>query len=160
MLFPAGRSPLLFAPLLGEGVELMHIWKGCKGMSEKKRQQNPSTTQSPSLPGALATSALPPRAHSEEGGLSLECKGIGDSQPPAPSSACGGEAELFPAARGSILKEPALKLPWNHLALGLCEEPCDSHPSEMWCVVPPALLYPWLNMGPQEYQQEHCKVLA
>lgn len=62
----------------------------------------------------------------------------GDSQPQALSSACGGDAELFPAARGSILKEPAPKLSWSYLALGLCEEPCDSHPSEMWCAVPPA----------------------
>lgn len=42
------------------GVELTHLWKGCKRMREKKRQQNPSTTHSPSLPGPLATSALPP----------------------------------------------------------------------------------------------------
>ena len=42
------------------GVELTHVWKGCNCMREKKRQQKASTTHSPSLPGPLATSALPP----------------------------------------------------------------------------------------------------
>lgn len=51
------------------GVELTHVWKGCKCMREKKRQQDPSTTHSPQ--GPLATSALPPCAHSKGGGMSL-----------------------------------------------------------------------------------------
>lgn len=42
------------------GVHLTHVWEGCKRMREKKRQQNPSSTHSPSLPGPLATTALSP----------------------------------------------------------------------------------------------------
>lgn len=131
-----GRTPLLFAPLLWEGVELMHSRERVQ-RHQRKEAAKPQHHPLPSLSGALTASALPPRAHSEEGSLSLGCEVTGDSLR-ALSSACGGEAELFPAATGSILKEPALKLPRSRLALGLCEEPCDSHPSEMWCVVPPA----------------------
>lgn len=112
----------------------MHIRERVQRHEGKEEAAKPQHHPLPRLSGALTTSALPPRAHSEQGGLSLGCKVTGDSQPQALSSACAAEAELFPAARGSNLKEPALEFTW---ILGCVKSLVTLIPQKcgVWCLL-------------------------